>query len=91
MPNNDITALRDHLFDVIERLKSRNDPNCDPQEKIEIEDAKAITEAAKIIVDSAKVEVEMLHIISRADDPKQIISMMSKTKFLPSKSPENES
>ena len=44
-------ALREHLFDVIELLKTN---------KIEVEEAKAITQTAQTIINSAKVEVDFL-------------------------------
>lgn len=52
MAHNKINDLRDHLFDVIERLK-------DPKDKtIDLETAKVICDAAQVIVNSAKVEVD---------------------------------
>ena len=54
MPKNDMNALRDHLFDVIERLKASNDPDCDQKDKIDIETAKQITDVAKVLVESAR-------------------------------------
>jgi hypothetical protein len=58
MAKNDLPALRDHLFEVIERLKSNQDPDASECEKIDINTAKAITDTAKTIIESAKVEVE---------------------------------
>lgn len=46
---NDITELRSHLFDTLKGLKDKS---------IDIETAKAISEVAKQITDSAKVEVD---------------------------------
>lgn len=51
MPKNKIEDLRNHLFEVIERLKDGD---------IEIETAHAITSVADVIVKSAKVEVDFL-------------------------------
>ena len=65
MAKNKITDLRDHLFDVIERLKSKNDPDVDPQEKMDIATASAITKAAHVIVESTKMEIEVLRIMSK--------------------------
>lgn len=64
-----LAELRSHMFDVIERLKSSNDPDCDPKDTINIETAKAISLAGKIIIDAAKVEVQALKIIAGADAP----------------------
>lgn len=59
-----LSALRSHMFDVIERLKSVNDPNCSDNEKIDIETARAINEAGKVIIDAAKVEVDAMRLIA---------------------------
>lgn len=49
MMNNNITELRDVLFEALRDLKSG---------KIKKEDAKAISEVAQTIINSAKVEVD---------------------------------
>lgn len=48
---NKIEDLRDHLFETIEMLK---------EGKMETGDAKAITNAAQTIINSAKVEVDFI-------------------------------
>ncbi len=85
MPRNDISALRDHLFDSIERLKSANDPDCDPNEKMDVATAHAINNAAKIIVESAKLEVQMISIIAKAGDTNPDVLLKS-SRFLNSHS-----
>jgi hypothetical protein len=52
------------MFDVIERLKASNDPDADQKDKIDIDTAKAISEAGKIIIDAAKVEVDAMRIVA---------------------------
>lgn len=47
--SNDITDLRTHLFDALKGLKDGS---------IDIEKAKAISDIAQVIVNSAKVEVD---------------------------------
>lgn len=49
---NDISTLRDHLFGVIEQLKDKDKP-------MDIARAKAVSDVAQVIINSAKVEVEM--------------------------------
>lgn len=49
---NKIEDLRDHLFETLEMLK-------DPDKPMELARAKAISEVAQTIINSAKVEVEM--------------------------------
>jgi hypothetical protein len=50
MPRNKIDDLRNHLFETLEALK-------DDEKPMEIARAKAIADVARVIVDSAKVEV----------------------------------
>lgn len=56
MAKNKITDLRDHLFETIEALK-------DPDRPMEIERAKAISDVAQTIINSAKAEIELLKVI----------------------------
>jgi len=63
-----MSALRFHLFDVIERLKESVDPKADPKDSITIDAAKAINETAKAIISSAKVEVDAIKIIASSDN-----------------------
>jgi len=51
MARNKIEHLRDHLFEVIEMLKDGD---------MEIDKAKAITDVAQTIINSAKVEVDFI-------------------------------
>ena len=48
---NKISDLRDHLFEVIEQLKDRDQP-------MDLDRARAVADVAQVIVNSAKVEVE---------------------------------
>jgi hypothetical protein len=50
---NGIADLRDHLFETLEALKDKDDP-------MDIARAKAIADVGRVLVDSAKVEVEFL-------------------------------
>jgi hypothetical protein len=51
--NNDIAELRSHLFDTLRGLRSKDAP-------MDIDRARAVSEVAKTIIDSAKVEVDYL-------------------------------
>jgi hypothetical protein len=57
MPKNKIGDLRDHLFAQLEALRD-TDANLDQ----EINRAKSVAEVARVIIESAKVEVETLMI-----------------------------
>lgn len=48
---NDITTLRDRLFETLDALKDKENP-------MEIERAKAVSDIAQVIINSAKVEVD---------------------------------
>lgn len=52
---NKIEDLRNHLFETLDALKDKENP-------MEIERAKAVAEVAGVIVDTAKVEVEVMKI-----------------------------
>jgi len=59
MPKNRITDLRDHLFATLESLRDDDKP-------MDVDRAKAIADVARVIVDSAKVEVQMLEVTGAA-------------------------
>ncbi len=82
MAKNDLTALRDHMFEVIERLKSNSDPEASECERIDVETAKAVTNAAQTIVHSAKVEIEFLKLLAKTDDQDKILSAAKERRFL---------
>lgn len=53
--SHNIEDLRDHLFAALDGLS-------DPKKPMEIERAKAIADVARVIVDSAKAEIQLLHV-----------------------------
>ncbi|MBW7935226.1 MAG: hypothetical protein H3C62_16790 [Gemmatimonadaceae bacterium] len=55
---NKISDLRNHLFETLEALKDEDKP-------MEIERATAIANVARVIVDSAKAEVQFLSVLER--------------------------
>lgn len=52
MPRNKIEDLRNHLFETIELLKEK---------EIDVSTAKAISEVAQVIVNTAKVEIQFIN------------------------------
>lgn len=50
---NTINDLRNHLFETLESLRDKDEP-------MDVERAKAVAALARVIVDSAKVEVKYL-------------------------------
>ncbi len=57
MAKNKISDLRDHLFETLEALK-------DPDKPMDLNRARAISEVAQTIINTAKVEVEMVRAIN---------------------------
>jgi hypothetical protein len=56
---NKIDDLRNHLFETLEALK-------DDEKPMDLDRARAVAEVAKVIVDSAKVEVDFLKVTGAA-------------------------
>lgn len=52
---NKIDDLRNHLFETLEALRDKDEP-------MELDRAKAVADVARVIVESAKVEVDMLKV-----------------------------
>lgn len=76
---NNIDDLRDHLFETIERLKDKDEP-------MELERAKTIAEVSQTIINSAKVEVDLIkHVGGEAASP-----LFVKPKALPGASDTTE-
>lgn len=82
MGKNTMDDLRNHLFETIEMLKNNSDPQASPNEKISVEDAKQITEAAKAIIDSRKIEVDLIGIVAKAQNV-EAIKIVQSSKMLP--------
>lgn len=55
-PTNDISAVRTALFDTLRKLGDKDSP-------MDIDRAKAISEVAQTIINSAKVEIDALRVI----------------------------
>lgn len=75
MPKNTIDDLRNHLFATMEALQ-------DDEKPMEISRARAICEVADRLIDTAKVEVEMLDVVGQ-------VGQMGSA-FLKLAAPENE-
>jgi hypothetical protein len=70
-PTNDVSALRGLLFDTLRDLRDKEKP-------MEVDRARAISDVAKVLVDSARVEVEHMKLTGGdgsgfiPEQPKQI-------------------
>ena len=60
MSKVNLNQVNEALYDVMLRLRDGNDPDCDPKDTITIERAKAITDVAQTIVNSAKVQCDFI-------------------------------
>ena len=69
MSKVDMQSLKYHLFDTIERLKDRDNPDTDPKDTISLESAREIARVAKVIVDINKNEISAIQILANADNP----------------------
>lgn len=59
---NKMQDLRNHLFAALEGLS-------DPDKPLEIDRAKAIAEVAKVLTDTARVQVEVMKLTGATVDP----------------------
>lgn len=75
---NSITDLRNHLFDVIERLK-------DPDEKtpIDCETAEVICLAAKRLIETAEVEIKFRQLTGRENESSDFLCLPPVAQKLP--------
>ncbi len=64
-----IDDLNNHLFETIEMLKNNNDPQASKNEKIDIETAKTIVSAGKVIVEGFKVKANVLGMLKNTENP----------------------
>ena len=69
------------MFDVMERLMSGNDPECDKKDTIDIPTAKAMAACGTVIVNSMKLEVDALRAIANAQNPQLVNEYLTKTAF----------
>lgn len=67
MKNTSLEALKGHLFETLEGLKNQSDPDASENEKVTIEQAKAITGVADTIIDIYKTQLDAIKVISNTD------------------------
>lgn len=58
---NKMTDLRNHLFETLEALKDEEKP-------MDLARAKAISEVAQTIINSAKVEIEFMEVVGGVEE-----------------------
>lgn len=67
MKNTSLEALKGHLFETLEGLKNQSDPDASENEKVTIEQAKAITSVADTIIDIYKTQLDAIKVINSTD------------------------
>lgn len=70
------------LFETIEGVKNSNDPEASDNEKVSLEQAKAINELAKTAVSVYKVKAEALKVIAKSDNPQHTTVNVESTGLL---------
>lgn len=75
---NDITELRSHLFDALRALKDKDKP-------MDIERARAVSDMAQTIINSAKVEVDFVRATGNPGNSNFIPLAGAKPPALPTK------
>lgn len=70
-----LTTLRDHLFAAIEGVSNLNDPNASEADKTTMEQAKAMCDISKNIIETYKVEVQAMAILSKTENPQATTNM----------------
>ena len=76
MAKNKINDLRDHLFETLEALK-------DPDNPMDLERAKAISVVAQTIINTAKVEVDLIKAVSGNTPGSGFFNMPEEDRKLP--------
>ena len=70
MQNNNVSldALKGHLFEAIEGIKNLSDPMASENEKMSLEQAKAIVGVSSQIIDIYKTQIEAVKVFASRDD-----------------------
>ena len=76
MAKNRITDLRNHLFETLERLT-------DPENPMDLERARVVSEVAQTIINSAKVEVDLVKAVSGTVPEGGFFNLPEETRELP--------
>ena len=80
MAQNKIDNVRDHLFMQLERL---NDDSLTPEQmQIEIEKAKAVSQVAATLIQTAKVEIDFINAMGVAESQSAFFSSIINKQLL---------
>jgi len=70
MKNTSLEALKAHLFETLEGVKNLSDPKASKNEKIQLDQAKAIVEVSDTIIDIYKVQLDAAKFVEKAENLK---------------------
>lgn len=76
MAKNKISDLRDHLFETLEALKDKDQP-------MDIERARAISDVAQVIINTAKVEVDLVKAVGGSAPGGAFFNLPEESRDLP--------
>lgn len=76
MAKNKMTDLRDHLFETIEALKDSSSP-------MQLDRARAISEVAQVIINAAKVEVDLVKAVGGSAPSNTFFNLPEESRELP--------
>lgn len=76
MKNTSLEALKGHLFEALEGIKNQNDPTASENEKITIEQAKAIVEVSDSIINIYKTQLDAAKLVERSENLRMAEGML---------------
>ena len=80
--NLNADSLLSVLFETIEGVKNNNCKTASANEKVSLEQAKAINELAKTAVSVYKVKADALRVIAKCDNPQVASASVAQTGLL---------
>ena len=72
-----LETLKSHLFETLEGLKNRSDPEASENEKVGIDQAKQIVDVSGAIIDIYKLQIEAIKSFTHKDDIARPGAMMA--------------
>lgn len=80
-----LETVNEKMLEAIEMLMNSNDPEADTKECIDVDTARMIANLGKVCVESYKVKVQALGILSKAENPQRVMEMVHETGIVSNK------
>lgn len=77
MKNTSLEALKAHLFETLEGIKNLSDPKASKNEKINLDQAKAIVEVSDTIIDIYKVQLDAVKLVEKSENLKTMQNLLA--------------